>query len=135
MITCQAIETLISVIGSHVQQINNSRNERKHFVRVHLVMEKAKKSGAGLLKFFKQSHKSSSSKVRDSIVVIGVKQAMLIGMLSAEDGSKQAFKNEESFEDIETYSGNSSSTELTNDISLALPSSESLSKPRGKLVR
>ena len=104
-------------------------------MKVHLVMEKAKKSGSGLLKFFKQSHKSSSSKVRDSIVVIGVKQAMLIGMLSAEGGSHQAFKNEESFEDIETYSGNSSSTELTNDISLAQPSSESSSKPRGKLVR
>ena len=98
-------------------------------------MEKAKKSGSGLLKFFKQSHKSSSSKVRDSIVVIGVKQAMLIGMLSAEEGSHQAFKTEESFEDIETYSGNSSSTELTNDISLAQPSSESSLKPRGKLVR
>ena len=98
-------------------------------------MEKAKKSGSGLLKLFKQSHKPTSSKVRDSIVVIGVKQAMLIGMLSAEDRAQHAFKNEESFEDIETYSGNSSSTELTNDISLAQPSSDSLSKPRGKLVR
>ena len=97
-------------------------------------MEKAKKSGSGLLKFFKP-HKSTSSKVRDSIVVIGVKQAMLIGMLSAEEGSHQAFKTEESFEDIETYSGNSSSTELTNDISLAQPFSESSLKPRGKLVR
>ena len=124
------------MIGGHVNYINNStkRNERKHFVKVQLVMEKAKKTGSGLLKFFKQSHKSTSSKVRDSIVVIGVKQAMLIGMLSAEDGSHQAFKND-SFEDIETYSGHSSSTELTNDISLAQPSSESSSKPRGKLVR
>lgn len=104
-------------------------------MKVDLVMEKAKKSGSGLLKFFKKSHKSTSSKVRDSIVVIGVKQAMLIGMLSAEDGSRQAFKKEESFDDIETYTGHSSSTELTNDISLAQPSSDSLSKPRGKLVR
>ena len=105
-------------------------------MKVHLVMEKAKKYGSGLLKSLKQSQKPTSSKVRDSIVVIGVKQAMLLGMLSAEDNSQQAFNNDDLVEDIDSCRiGNSSSKGLPTEIHLPQSSTDSLSKTRGKLVR
>jgi len=69
-----------------------------------------------LKRFRKDSHNINRSRVVDSLIVIGVKQAMLIGMLSAEDDSSSSESEEE-------YYGNS--FESMRDVSLELPSSSS----------
>ena len=102
-------------------------------MKVHPVMEKAKKFGSGLLKWMSHGPKPSSRKVRDSIVVIGVKQAMLLGMLSAQNDSQQEDSSEDLYEDIETSPGESPCP--VHEMSLPQSSSDSSSKPRGKLVR
>ena len=107
---------------------------------VRPVMEKAKKCGSGLLKLLKRSPKPGSSKIRDTIVVIGVKQAMVLGMLSAEhDAYQDHYSDDEDFLE-DPYSELSSQTKvqrLPKETHLSRPqsSSDSSSKPRGKLVR
>ena len=103
-------------------------------------MEKAKKCGSGLLKLLKRSSKPGSSKIRDTIVVIGVKQAMVLGMLSAEHEAyqDQYSDDEDFFEDPHSQLSSQTKVQrLPKETHLPHPqsSSDSSSKPRGKLVR